>query len=74
MTGTAATESEEFYSIYKLEVASIPTNLDYLASGSQSSLVLMEKKDEQGYPYSYYVSRGDAEQQPIYWKRKIIRM
>lgn len=26
MTGTAATESEEFYKIYKLEVLSIPTN------------------------------------------------
>jgi len=26
MTGTAATEAEEFYKIYKLEVASIPTN------------------------------------------------
>ena len=26
MTGTALTESEEFYDIYKLNVVSIPTN------------------------------------------------
>ncbi len=26
MTGTAATEAEEFYNIYKLDVVSIPTN------------------------------------------------
>ena len=26
MTGTAATEAEEFYRIYKLDVVSIPTN------------------------------------------------
>lgn len=26
MTGTATTEAEEFYSIYKLNVVSIPTN------------------------------------------------
>ena len=26
MTGTAMTESEEFYDIYKLNVVSIPTN------------------------------------------------
>ena len=28
MTGTAATEAEEFWKIYKLEVVSIPTNND----------------------------------------------
>ena len=28
MTGTAMTESEEFYDIYKLNVVSIPTNKD----------------------------------------------
>ena len=70
MTGTAMTESEEFYSIYKLEVNSIPTNLDYLASGNSSSLLLLEQKDEQGYPYSYYAARDDAERKPLFWKRK----
>ncbi len=29
MTGTAATESEEFHNIYKLDVISIPTNRAY---------------------------------------------
>ena len=31
MTGTALTEAEEFNKIYKLEVAPIPTNLEYQA-------------------------------------------
>ena len=30
MTGTAITEAEEFYDIYKLNVVSIPTNKDYV--------------------------------------------
>lgn len=30
MTGTAATEAEEFYKIYKLEVVTIPTNKDLI--------------------------------------------
>ena len=29
MTGTAATEAEEFHKIYKLDVVSIPTNKPY---------------------------------------------
>ena len=31
MTGTALTEAEEFFKIYKLEVLPIPTNLEYQA-------------------------------------------
>ena len=31
MTGTALTESEEFYKIYKLDVLPIPTNLEFQA-------------------------------------------
>jgi len=70
MTGTAMTEAEEFDSIYKLAVSSIPTNLDYLASSSQSDLISLDKKDDQGYSYSYYARREDAERNEIFWKRK----
>ena len=70
MTGTAMTEAEEFYSIYKLAVTSIPTNLDYLASSGQSDLTALDKKDEQGYSYSYYARRDDAEKKEMFWKRK----
>ena len=70
MTGTAMTESEEFYSIYKLDVISIPTNLDYLASGSDSLLVSQEKKDDQGYTYDSYFHRDDLQKTEIFWKRK----
>ncbi len=70
MTGTAATEAEEFYSIYKLEVVPIITNLDYLASQSDSPLITQEKKDAQGYNYTYYSKRGDADRKEFFWKRK----
>jgi preprotein translocase subunit SecA len=43
------TEAEEFDKIYKLEVLPIPTNLEYQAF-SQTSLVKVEAKDEQGLP------------------------
>ena len=33
MTGTAATEADEFYKIYKLEVAVVPTNLPMVREG-----------------------------------------
>ena len=38
MTGTAATESDEFYKIYGLEVAVIPTNLP-MVRGDESDLI-----------------------------------
>ncbi len=70
MTGTAMTEAEEFFSIYKLAVTSIPTNLDYMASSGQSELTSLDRKDEQGYSYSYYARRDDADKKEIFWKRK----
>jgi preprotein translocase subunit SecA len=70
MTGTALTEAEEFYSIYKLDVLSIPTNLDYLATIPTADLSTSEAKDEQGYPYDFYFHRDDPRHQPIFWKRK----
>ena len=70
MTGTALTEAEEFDKIYKLEVLSIPTNLEYQAARSESGLVLLEDKDEQGYKYRYYGRREDINKSPVYWQRK----
>jgi preprotein translocase subunit SecA len=69
MTGTALTEAEEFDSIYKLEVSAIPTNLEYVASQQGSSLVELQARDENGYPYGYYAYMNDPEQKPVFWKR-----
>ncbi len=68
MTGTALTESEEFYKIYKLNVTPIPTNLDYNASLEGSGLEVRETRDEQGYKYQYYVRKGADD--PEYFRRK----
>ncbi|MBN2045730.1 MAG: hypothetical protein JW757_11960, partial [Anaerolineales bacterium] len=70
MTGTALTEAEEFDKIYKLNVVSIPTNLEYLASQSSSSLIQLEDRDEQDFTYSYYANKDDPTRQPLFWKRK----
>ncbi len=70
MTGTAATESEEFDEIYHLEVVVIPTNLEYNATGPNAPLVALEANDEEGYRYTYYARRDDPERKPLYYKRK----
>ncbi len=70
MTGTAATEAEEFYKIYTLDVLPIPTNLEYVASLPDTGLDKFEDKDEFGYRYTYYAASDDAERQPQFWKRK----
>ena len=70
MTGTAATESEEFHKIYKLDVLPIPTNLEYAVAQNNSTLTSVEDKDSQGYKYTYYTHRGDPLKQPTFWKRK----
>ncbi len=70
MTGTAATESEEFDEIYHLEVVVIPTNLEYRASGPTADLQALEATDEEGYRYTYYAHRDDPERKAIYYKRK----
>jgi hypothetical protein len=54
MTGTALTEAEEFSKIYKLDVLPIPTNLEYVAAQTNSTLKAVETKDRQGYKYIYY--------------------
>lgn len=70
MTGTAATEAEEFNKIYKLDVLTLPTNLEYQASRTESGLVSIEAKDEDGYKYTYYARKDDPNKTPVLWKRK----
>ncbi len=70
MTGTAATEAEEFHEIYHLDVMVIPTNLEYQASLPDSPLVALQATDEEGYRYTYYARREDPEKKPVFWKRK----
>ncbi len=70
MTGTAATESEEFDEIYNLEVVVIPTNLEYNASRPNAPYIALEATDEEGYRYTYYAARNDPERKPLYYKRK----
>ena len=45
MTGTASTEAEEFWKIYKLEVIEIPTNKDMLRKDS-SDLIFKDQKSK----------------------------
>ena len=42
MTGTAATEAEEFHNIYKLDVVSIPTNRPMIRD-DKSDLIFLTK-------------------------------
>jgi preprotein translocase subunit SecA len=70
MTGTAVTEAEEFSEIYNLEVLTLPTNLEYLATLPTSDLITLEARDESGYKYTYYSREDDPQQTPLYWKRK----
>ena len=44
MTGTAMTESEEFYDIYKLNVVSIPTNKEMLRKDMNDQIYRTEKE------------------------------
>jgi preprotein translocase subunit SecA len=64
MTGTAMTESEEFFKIYNLEVVPLPTNVEYQASQKK----LVEKKEEfvDGTPATVYV---DPQSNRRYYRR-----
>jgi preprotein translocase subunit SecA len=68
MTGTAATEAEEFHKIYKLDVLEIPTNLEYQASRPEWELEARQAADEDGYKYTYYAHPADDK--PRFFKRK----
>jgi preprotein translocase subunit SecA len=70
MTGTALTEAEEFNKIYKLEVLPIPTNLEYIASRPETDLIELQDRDDQGYKYTYYADKNDAQDEALFWKRK----
>jgi preprotein translocase subunit SecA len=70
MTGTALTEAEEFATIYKLECIEMPTNLDYQAARPQYDLQILQDKDEEGYPFTYYALGSDPQKAPLYRKRK----
>ncbi len=70
MTGTALTEEEEFYKIYKLNVLPIPTNLEYIAMQPESALISQEEKDKNNYKVQFYVKKSDPERKPVYWRRQ----
>src|SRR5574340_538031 len=69
MTGTALTEAEEFFKIYKLNVLPIPTNLEYNVIRPNPMLKEVADRDEQGYKYTYYATINDGGK-PVVWKRK----
>jgi preprotein translocase subunit SecA len=52
MTGTAMTESEEFFKIYRLEVVPLPTNIEYQAA--QKKLVEKQDKFVDGSPVTVF--------------------
>jgi preprotein translocase subunit SecA len=70
MTGTAVTEAEEFDKIYKLDVLAIPTNLEYIASRADTSMIEVEDRDEKGYRFHYYTEKETPDRRPIFWRRK----
>ncbi|MBI3162594.1 MAG: hypothetical protein HYZ23_08795, partial [Chloroflexi bacterium] len=70
MTGTALTEAEEFSKIYKIEVAPVPTNLEYQSLRDDATLVEQKAKDEEGYPYSYYIAKGGETDGKALYRRK----
>ena len=69
MTGTAATEAEEFHKIYKVEVVQLPTNLEYIALQPESTLIDVGYQED-GHRFSFFSRKDDPEQRPIFWRRK----
>src|SRR5512145_761848 len=68
MTGTALTEAEEFSKIYKIEVLPVPTNLEYQSLRTDATLEEQKAKDEEGYSYSYYTTKGGDGR--VFYRRK----
>jgi len=64
MTGTAMTESEEFFKIYQLEVVPLPTNIEFKVQ--QKTLVEQKDKFVDGTPIATYL---DPKTQRKYFKR-----
>jgi preprotein translocase subunit SecA len=69
MTGTAVTEAEEFHKIYNVEVAALPTNLEYIARQPETGLV-EASYEEDGQKYFYFARLDDVDKQPVFWRRK----
>jgi preprotein translocase subunit SecA len=67
MTGTAMTDSEEFFKIYKLEVTPLPTNVEYIVTTGQMDLVEKRRKVE-GADQVFY-ARPEKSDEPVFFKR-----
>ncbi len=67
MTGTAATEAEEFHQIYGLDVVVIPTNVEYMASRPDTNLVPVKERRD-GTEVVIYEDQ-DHPGQPVFFKR-----
>ncbi|MFC2014479.1 preprotein translocase subunit SecA [Chloroflexota bacterium] len=63
MTGTALTEAEEFYKIYKLDVVVIPTNVEHRAK--QGELQTVARRDNSVEVITY----ENQQMGELYWKR-----
>jgi len=70
MTGTALTEAEEFFKIYKLNVLPIPTNLEFATMEKNTPMVELSEKDAHGYKIKFYALRDDIQRKPLYWRRQ----
>ncbi len=63
MTGTALTESEEFFDIYKLNVLSIPTNKEMIRKDNNDQIFRTE--DEKNYAILNKVKECKSKGQPV---------
>ena len=67
MTGTAATEAEEFQSIYSLDVTVLPTNVEQMAGSPGSELVARSERLDGAEAVRYYRRTDPAT--PVFFKR-----
>ena len=63
MTGTAMTEAEEFFDIYKLNVVSVPTNKDMIRKDTNDQIFRTE--EEKNYAILNKVKECHEKGQPI---------
>ena len=69
MTGTALTAAKEFEKIYKLQVHTIPTHIEYQALRKGAELLERQGQEPNGQAFSYYVRKDDPQARPQFWKR-----
>ena len=60
MTGTAMTDSEEFFEIYELPVTPLPTNVQYIVEADTMGLQEKKEKVENG-QHVYWVKPGEED-------------